>query len=175
MPGKAIRNQLRKKETEMMRTLFKSERFAGIFLLCCALLAASASRLAAQTQPKPAPAQITSTLTVKVTGLRNATGKVRLTLMRDSNTVEKREAEIDAGTLSAQTVFENLPQGVYSVFVFQDENMNGKMDFDEMGIPLEGYGASNNPEKRMGPPDPDEAKFTVNQPKVAIEIKLIYW
>jgi uncharacterized protein (DUF2141 family) len=95
--------------------------------------------------------------------------------MRDSNTVEKREAEIDTGTLSAQTVFENLPHGVYSVFVFQDENMNGQMDFNEMGIPVEGYGASNNPEKRMGPPDPEEAKFTVNQPKAAIEIKLIYW
>jgi uncharacterized protein (DUF2141 family) len=107
--------------------------------------------------------------------MRNANGKIHLALMRDSNTVEKREAEIDAGTLSAQTVFEILPQGVYSVFVFHDENMNGKMDFNEMGIPVEGYGASNNPEKRMGPPDPDEAKFTVNQPKAAIEIKLIYW
>jgi uncharacterized protein (DUF2141 family) len=158
-----------------MKTLFKSEPFAVTFLLCCTLLAASACRLAAQTRPKPAPAQITSTLTVKVTGMRNANGKIHLALMRDSNTVEKREAEIDAGTLSAQTVFEILPQGVYSVFVFHDENMNGKMDFNEMGIPVEGYGASNNPEKRMGPPDPDEAKFTVNQPKVAIEIKLIYW
>ena len=158
-----------------MKTLFKSGPFAVTFLLCCTLLAASASRLAAQTQPKPVPAQITSTLTVKVIGLRNANGKIRLALMRDSNTVEKREAEIDAGTLRAQTVFENLPQGVYSVYVFHDENMNDKMEFSEMGIPVKGYGASNNPEKRMGPPDPDEAKFTVNQPKVAIEIKLIYW
>jgi uncharacterized protein (DUF2141 family) len=40
---------------------------------------------------------------------------------------------------------------------------------------LEGYGASNNPEKRMGPPDPSEAKFTLNQQKTTIEIKLIYW
>lgn len=158
-----------------MKTLFKSERFAVTFLLCCTLLAVSASRLVAQTQPEPAPAQITTALTVKVTGLRNANGKIRLALMRDSNTVEKREAEIEAGTLSAQAVFENLPQGVYSVFVFHDENMNAKMDVNEMGIPVEGYGASNNPEKRMGPPDPEEAKFTVNQPKVAIEIKLIYW
>ena len=158
-----------------MKTLFKSEPFAVTFLLCCTLLAASVSRLTAQTQPEPALAQITSTLTVKVTGLRNANGKIRLALMRDSNTVEKQEAEIDTGTLSAQAVFENLPQGVYSIFVFHDENMNGKMEFNEMGIPVKGYGASNNPEKRMGPPDPDEAKFTINQPKVAIEIKLIYW
>ena len=158
-----------------MKTLFKSERYAGTFLLCAALLAASATRLAAQTQPKPAPAQITSALTVKVTGLRKASGKIRLTLMRDSNTVEKREAEIDTGTLSAQTVFENLPQGVYSVFVFHDENMNGKMDTNDMGIPLEGYGMSNNPEKRPGKPGFDETNFPVNQPECAIEIKMIYW
>ena len=146
---------------------------AALPLLCCALLISSAGRLSAQ-----APAtstQSTSTLTVRVTGIRNANGKIRLTLMHDSNTVEKREAEIDAKTLSAQTVFENLSQGVYSVFVFQDENMSGKMEFNEMGMPVKGYGASNNPEKRMGPPDPDEAKFTANQSKVAIEIKLIYW
>jgi uncharacterized protein (DUF2141 family) len=53
--------------------------------------------------------------------------------------------------------------------------MNGKMDSNEMGIPIEGYGASNNPERRMGPPDPSEAKFTLNQPTSTIEIKLIYW
>ena len=158
-----------------MKFLFRSWRIVVIPLFCCALLTASVSRLAAQTQSKPVPAQITSTLTVKVIGMRNANGKIRLALMRDSNPVEKREVEIDAATLSAQTVFENLSQGVYSVFVFQDENMNGKMDYDEMGIPLEGYGASNNPEKRMGPPDPVEAKFTIDQAKVAIEIKLIYW
>ena len=145
---------------------------AALPLLSCALLISSAG-LNAQTPA--APTQNSSTLTVRVTGIRNTNGKIRLTLMRDSNTVEKRETEIDAGTLSAQTVFEILPQGVYSVFIFHDENMNGKMDFNEMGIPVEGYGASNNPEKRMGPPDPDEAKFTINQPKVAIEIKLIYW
>jgi uncharacterized protein (DUF2141 family) len=158
-----------------MNSHFKSKRIAAIFLLCCALLTVFASRVAAQAQTKPATAQETSALTVKVTGLRNANGKIRLALMRDANPIEKREVAIDAATLSVQTVFENLPQGVYSVFVYHDENNNGKMDYDEVGIPLEGYGASNNPEKRMGPPDPNEAKFTINQTKVAIEIKLIYW
>lgn len=158
-----------------MKQIFKSARIAAMILICCILLTASVGRIAAQTQTRPSSAQNTSSLTVKVTGLRNANGKIRLALMRDANPVEKREVAIDAATLSAQTVFENLPQGVYSVFVYHDENNNGKMDYDEVGIPLEGYGASNNPEKRMGPPDPEQAKFVVNQPKVAIEIKLIYW
>jgi uncharacterized protein (DUF2141 family) len=154
---------------------FRFKRFAVSYLLCCALLAASACSSKAQTQVKPLPKQATSTLTVRVTGLRNANGKILMSLMRDSNSVEKRAVEIEANTLSARTVFENLPQGVYSVYVFQDENMNGKMDSNEMGIPIEGYGVSNNPERRMGPPDPEETKFTISQPKTEIEIKLIYW
>jgi uncharacterized protein (DUF2141 family) len=34
----------------------------------------------------------------------------------------------DAKTLRAQTVFDNLPAGVYAVAVCHDENSNGKLD-----------------------------------------------
>jgi uncharacterized protein (DUF2141 family) len=159
----------------MTQFIFKMKRLKGLILLCCALLTALTGSLWAQTQAKPLPKQVTSTLTVRVTGLRNANGKVLLSLVRDSNSIEKRAVEIDAKSSSAQAVFENLPHGIYSVYVFHDENLNGKMDSNEMGIPIEGYGASNNPERRMGPPDPEETRFTVNQPAIAIEIKLIYW
>jgi uncharacterized protein (DUF2141 family) len=49
------------------------------------------------------------------------------------------------------------------------------MEFDSQGIPLSGYGLSNNPDTSQGPPTPEQAKFTVNQPECAIEIKMIYW
>jgi uncharacterized protein (DUF2141 family) len=52
--------------------------------------------------------------------------------------------------------------------------MNGKLDKNFVGAPKEGYGASNNPRKRMGPPPFDEARFSLNQPQQLIEIKLIY-
>lgn len=159
----------------MAQFIFKMKRLKSIVLLCCALLTAIACCMWAQTEAKPVPKLGASTLTVRVTGLRNANGKVLLSLVSDSKSIEKRAVEIDAKSLSAQAVFENLPHGIYSVYVFHDENLNGKMDSNEMGIPIEGYGASNNPERRMGPPDPEETRFTVNQPAIAIEIKLIYW
>lgn len=159
----------------MAQLCFRFKRLAVSLLPCCALLTALTCSLGAQTQAKPITKQVTSTLTVQVTGVRNANGKVLLSLMRDSNSIEKRAVEIDDKSLSAQAVFENLPQETYSVYVFHDENMNGEMDSNEMGIPIEGYGASNNLERRMGPPDPSEAKFKLNQPKSTIEIKLIYW
>jgi uncharacterized protein (DUF2141 family) len=136
-----------------------------------------AARLAAQAQgtPTTTSTQATATLTVQITGLRNGKGIVSLTLYRDSKPVETRNVAIDAGTLSARTEFEKIPQGVYAVYVFHDENMNGKLDTNFMRMPLEGYGMSNNPRKRMGKPGFDETNFPVNQPECSIEIKMVYW
>ena len=148
------------------------KRIAALPLLSCALLISYAG-LNAQTPA--APAQDASTLTVRVTGIRNANGKIRLALYRDSQFVEGRQLEIDATTLSAKTIFANLPQGVYAVNLFHDENMNGKMDTNLFGMPVEGYGFSNNPARRMDKPGFDETNFQLNQKEAAIEIIMIYW
>jgi uncharacterized protein (DUF2141 family) len=76
--------------------------------------------------------------------------------------------------LIAQVTLKNLPRGVYAVSVFHDENMNGRLDKNVLGIPKEGYGASNNPRKSMGPPKFAEAKFQLDQPEKVLEIKLLY-
>jgi uncharacterized protein (DUF2141 family) len=148
-------------------------RIAALSLLCCALLISFTGRLSAQAPT--AQTQSASTLTVRVSGIRNANGKIRLALYRDSQFVEGRQLEIDATTLSAKTVFTNLPRGVYAVNLYHDENMNGKMDTNLFGMPVEGYGFSNNPAKRMGKPGFDETNFLLNQPEAAIEINMIYW
>jgi uncharacterized protein (DUF2141 family) len=164
-----------RKGNEMKRHLHGIRCPATLALLSCALLAISTERLTAQSQAQPAAAQTTSTLTVHVLGLRNATGTVRLTLYRDSKPVETRNLEIEAKTLSAKTVFEKLPQGIYAVYLFHDENSNGKMDTNFFGMPVEGYGMSNNPPKKMGRPGFDETNFQLNRPEAETDIKLIYW
>jgi uncharacterized protein (DUF2141 family) len=124
----------------------------------------------------------TATLTIRVTGARNNKGKIALALFQSeagfpgesSKAVRLQQAEIDERTRSAQFVLQGVAEGSYAVSVFHDENMNGKLDKNFVGAPKEGYGASNNPRKTMGPPPFDEAKFAVNQPEQSIEIKLIY-
>jgi uncharacterized protein (DUF2141 family) len=116
-----------------------------------------------------------STLSVQVTGIRNANGKIQLTLYRDSKQVATETVGIDAKTLTAKAVFANIPPGTYAVELFHDENNNRDFDLNLMGIPVEGYGMSNNPPRRMGRPGFDETNFQVNQPQCAIEIKMIYW
>ena len=136
--------------------------------------------MAAQTRSAQAPA--TSTLTVKVTGARNAKGKIGVTLFQDadgfpdntSKAVRQQAVEIDPNTVSAQVVFSDVPQGIYAVSVLHDENLNGKLDKGFMGIPKEGYGASNNPAKKRRAPTFDEAKFSLNAREQTEEIRLIY-
>ena len=124
----------------------------------------------------------TATLTVRVTGMRNTTGKLAVSLFRDasgfpedaSRAIRAQEVDIDARTFSAEVVFHDVPEGIYAVAVRHDENMNGKLDRNFLGTPTEGYGASNNPEKKMRAPTFEEAKFRVEASDQTLEIRIIY-
>jgi uncharacterized protein (DUF2141 family) len=176
----------------MRKARYTITRQAVISGICCMLIA-SAGLLGAPAPatpaPTPAPAaapaptSAKSTLSIQITGFRSAKGKINIALFRDgkgfpsnpaSSTASQR-LEIDPQTKTATVVFTNLPQGAYAAAVFHDENLTGKMEFDSQGIPQQGYGISNNPDTTQGPPTPEQAMFTLNQPQTTIEIKLVYW
>jgi uncharacterized protein (DUF2141 family) len=90
-----------------------------------------------------------------------------------SRAVQTQAADIDPHTLSAQIAFTDLRDGVYAVSMFHDENMNQKLDKNLVGLPKEGYGASNNLRKKMGPPTFEETRFQLSGAQ-SVEIKLIY-
>jgi uncharacterized protein (DUF2141 family) len=126
-------------------------------------------------------AQNQVSLTVRVLDARNSLGLIRVALFNGtegfpgdpSKAVRTQPSQIDPQTKSARVVFNGLAPGTYAVSVFHDENMNGKLDKNFVGIPKEGYGASNNPEKKMRPPAFDEAKFSLNSDR-SIEVRLNY-
>jgi len=70
--------------------------------------------------------------------------------------------------------FNSLRFGVYAICIFHDENSNGKLDTNWMGIPTEGYGFSNNAKAFMGPPSFEDAKFELNSDRMNMRIKLQY-
>ena len=53
-----------------------------------------------------------------------------------------------------------------------DENNNGKLDKNLVGIPLEPYGFSNNARGFLGPPSFGDARFQVSGPNTRIEVRL---
>jgi uncharacterized protein (DUF2141 family) len=132
--------------------------------------------------PAEAQSEGSVTLTVHVTGARNAKGQIRAALFQSakgfpgdaSQAIQTQAADIAPQSLSAQIVFTGLHEGVYAVSVFHDENMNQKLDKNLLGIPKEGYGASNNPKKKMGPPDFEKTKFQLSGAGQSLEIRLMY-
>ena len=159
----------------MSKTTLDVSLFAKLFAILALLLWASLPSLTAQTRS-------TGTLTVHVNGARNTKGKIGVSLFQSpqgfpedtSKAIRQESVEIDPSTMSTQVVFKNLPQGIYAVSVLHDENGNGKMDKNFVGMPKEGYGASNNPKKKMHAPTFDEAKFSLNSAEQTIEVTLIY-
>jgi uncharacterized protein (DUF2141 family) len=69
--------------------------------------------------------------------------------------------------------FENIAAGNYAVMVFHDENNNNKLDKNFLGIPKEGYGASNNRLPFAGAPSFKDNRFIVKDGAgINISIKL---
>ncbi|NTW84117.1 MAG: DUF2141 domain-containing protein [Chlorobiaceae bacterium] len=71
-------------------------------------------------------------------------------------------------------VFENVPYGTYAISVAHDENGNGKLDTNFIGIPKEGVGVSNNPKIGMGGPKYDPCSFMLNSEQIDLTITMKY-
>ena len=151
----------------MIGTL-RRNRWLSLALLICSLALLAQSSVAQNAK--------TGKLIVKIAGIHNADGNIRVAVRTDENTIAAAQiATIDPNTLTAEAVFENLPEGDYGIAVIHDENKNEKLDFNDYGMPLEGYGHSNNPAKRQGAPDFNETKFVFSAPSTTITVNLIYW
>ncbi len=109
--------------------------------------------------------------------MKSNDGEVKLALANSRESYEG-EKEYYAGLSSkiennkAVFVIDSLPFGEYAIKVYHDENSNGKLDKNFMGIPKEDYGFSNNATGMFGPADYDDAKFIFNKEKMTIEIDI---
>jgi uncharacterized protein (DUF2141 family) len=64
--------------------------------------------------------------------------------------------------------------GDYAVSVFHDQNSNGKLDRNFMGMPKEGVGASNDAAGHFGPPKSDDARFSYKGGRSVLAIHVKY-
>jgi uncharacterized protein (DUF2141 family) len=82
--------------------------------------------------------------------------------------IDTKKSKITNGKVSV--VFEAVSPGTYAVVCLHDKNGNERMDFDNNGMPQEAYGSSNN-KMRMGPPNFDDAKFTVENKSLDLTVR----
>src|SRR5579863_1350790 len=95
---------------------------------------------------------------VEVKGLRSEHGQVLCALFSSAEAFPKK-ADKAVARLTAKIVergaacdFAGVAAGTYAVSVVHDENSNGKLDTNFVGMPREGVGASNDAKGHMGPP-----------------------
>lgn len=104
-------------------------------------------------------------LTVTLHDVRAQGGVLRLALVDSQAGWDGKAAPVKADGAppsgdTATFVFKDVKPGTYAVMASHDENGNGKMDTNLVGMPVESYGFSNNP-RVMRKPTWDEARFDV--------------
>jgi uncharacterized protein (DUF2141 family) len=112
-------------------------------------------------------------LTIEVSELRNSIGQVHLEL---SNSDEVQVKGVTKSIIDNKCVIviDNLKPGKYAFKFFHDENKNSKLDVNWIGIPKEGFGFSNNPAMKFGPPPFEKTIFELNQ-SLVLKCKPVYF
>jgi len=128
------------------------------------------------TMPTLAQSRDQATIILKVTGFRSERGQVQIAVFNAPEKWPKDPAyssTIDVNSPTVTWKINDVPFGDYAVAVFHDENRNGKMDKNLLGIPVEAYGFSNNQRVTFGPPKWETVKFSVRSSvqDVSIEVK----
>ena len=147
----------------------------GVGLIAHAHLAFSAEPVGtAETAPA-------GRLRIEVSNLHSDGGSVYCALYAEPGTgfptdQSKAKASVKAVIKDRQSLceFADLGPGVYAVTVLHDENGNGKMDTDWMGIPKEGYGATRDAKGFMGPPKFKDAAFTYKGGALTMQVRVKY-
>jgi uncharacterized protein (DUF2141 family) len=117
---------------------------------------------------------------VEVVGLRTNKGQVYCALYSSANGFPKdsqKSVQRHTSSISDRNAvceFSGMEPGRYAVSVFHDENSNGKLDTNFLGIPREGVGASNDAKGHMGPPKFDAAAFQFEGGRLNLKITINY-
>lgn len=118
---------------------------------------------------------------VKILDIRNSTGAVACALFEtpEGFPTEFLQSAINIMMIKirdtqARCDFLDIPPGTYALAVVHDENMDGKLATNWLGIPREGYGFSNDAQGTLGAPSFDAASFPYDGQKLDLTISLNY-
>jgi uncharacterized protein (DUF2141 family) len=129
----------------------------------------------------PVQAKPNSQLTIEIDGLRNRQGQICLSLFTTSKGFPSNGTDavqnqcVAITTMPPLVTFENLQPGSYAVAVVHDANSDGEVNRNALGIPVEGFGFSQNPVIRTGPPKFNDAVILVLGSSTNIQIQLNYF
>lgn len=162
-----------------MSTFTRSSLAVAVIAAGAAVLLGSPAR-AKGTAPRGCTGTPSETwLNVAVSGVRNASGQIAITLYADdSGKFLAKGGALAVGRVKAVAVTTRgcifLPStGTFAVAIYHDENANEKLDRNGI-LPAEGYGFTNNPSTMAGLPSFRSVRLGVPKSGLTTQIKLTY-
>ena len=121
-----------------------------------------------------------SDLAFEILGVNSSNGKLYIQLFKGEKNYQQGKtvsaSAINAKKGSVTVLFNNIEEGEYVLRFFHDENDDGEMQKNLSGMPVEGYGFSNNAKPNFGPASYNDMKFLVSatDTKVRNQTTVIY-
>lgn len=117
-------------------------------------------------------------LRLKISNIKEVKGQIIVSIFKNANDFPESGKEFKKVFISIKElphVVENinLPKGEYAIALLHDENEDGECNFNMIGIPIEGYGFSQNVKPLFSIPSFEDTKFEISGNQ-DLEISLIH-
>jgi uncharacterized protein (DUF2141 family) len=115
-----------------------------------------------------------ATVEVHVTNVATGKGKVSVAVCDQAHFLKQCVYSASVPASGAETVVKvtGVPAGTWAVLAYQDENENGELDRNLIGIPSENYGFSRDARSKFGPPSFEDAAIAVKDEPTVTTLKL---
>lgn len=118
------------------------------------------------------------TVEFKLTQMRDRTGDLYIAVFNNEDSfpkkdpVAKKKVEVTEKKDSLSVTID-LEPGEYAASIYLDENKNGKLDTNLVGMPKEIFGFSNNPKILTGAPSYKKCVIKVSAEQKQFDIKMV--
>jgi len=120
------------------------------------------------------------TLCIEISNIQNNKGKLILAFFSNNDDFKKEnslfdkiysKSDVENGEMIVKI---NIDSGTYGITVLDDENDDGKMKYNFIRLPIEGYGFSNFIHNALWTPKFEEFNFIMGQEDITVKIKMRY-
>ncbi|MEM8983431.1 MAG: DUF2141 domain-containing protein [Pseudomonadota bacterium] len=118
-----------------------------------------------------------ASLDVEITAIDKPEGFIMLAMFDSAEAFDEggkpvRAVKLPVDSETVEARFDDLAAGKYAIKLYHDANGNGEMDSNMLGLPVEGYGFSNNAGRFGQPPFVDAAFEVVEDADNATTIRV---
>jgi uncharacterized protein (DUF2141 family) len=119
-----------------------------------------------------------ASLDIQVSGVASAKGKIMVAVCERGTFLNGKRCAYGAVAPAAQGQVrlhvDGVPPGMWAVEAFHDENGNGKLDTNFIGMPREGVAFSRDAQGKYGPPTFNDAAVQVGDQPQTLAVTMRY-